>query len=52
MNDILVNHKKANSKYVLEVLTFDGYISYDDEVNAYGFNSHLLRQWWYINVAT
>jgi hypothetical protein len=52
VNDLLVKHKKANGKYVLEVLTFDGYISFDDQIDAYGFNSHLLRQWWYINVAT
>lgn len=48
--DMSVAHEVDDAKYVLDVLEHDGYISEDNKV--YGFNSILLKEWWYINVAT
>jgi hypothetical protein len=48
--DLSVKHKVEDYKYVLNVLEHDGYISEQNRV--YGFNSFLLKEWWYINVAT
>lgn len=48
--DLAVKYKIDDHKYILNVLKHDGYISEDEKV--YGFNSILLKQWWYINVAT
>jgi hypothetical protein len=49
-HDMAVKHAVADDKYVLDVLVHDGYIS--EENKNYGFNSFLLKEWWYINVAT
>ncbi len=49
-NDLSIKHKVKDNKYILAVLEHDGYISADDK--RYGFNSILLKEWWYINVAT
>ena len=38
-----------DDKYILKVLIHDGYISEDNQ--EYGFNSFLLKQWWFKNVA-
>lgn len=51
-HDLKVKYKNADGKYVEDVLRFDGYIDYDKATKSYGFNSFLLKQWWYINVAT
>lgn len=48
--DMSVQFKVTDFKYILDVLEHDGYISEDAKV--YGFNSILLKEWWYINVAT
>ena len=48
--DLAVKHQIEDHKYVLNVLLHDGYISEQDKV--YGFNSFLLKEWWFINVAT
>ncbi len=48
--DMSVQFKVTDFKYILDVLEHDGYISEDTKV--YGFNSILLKEWWYINVAT
>ena len=50
--DLTVKHKDAEGSYVEDVLKFDGYIDFNDETKQYGFNSFLLKRWWYINVAT
>ena len=49
-HDKSVKHQIKEDKYILDVLEYDGYISKEEEV--YGFNSILLKEWWYINVAT
>ncbi len=51
-NDISQKHAVENHRYVLEVLQHDGYIHSAEDQKTYGFNSVLLREWWYINVAT
>ena len=48
--DFAVKYKINDYRYILNVLKHDGYISEDEK--TYGFNSILLKQWWYINVAT
>lgn len=48
--DLSVEYKIDDSKYILDVLEHDGYISENNK--KYGFNSILLKEWWYINVAT
>lgn len=48
--DMAVKNDVKDEKYILSVLEHDGYISEDDK--QYGFNSILLKEWWYINVAT
>jgi len=47
--DLASKHNIADFKYTLDVLEHDGYISEDDK--KYGFNSILLKNWWFINVA-
>jgi hypothetical protein len=47
--DFASKHNVIEHRYVLDVLEHDGYISEDD--NKYGFNSILLKNWWFINVA-
>ena len=47
--DLAVKNDVKDHKYVLDVLEHDGYISEDNE--KYGFNSILLKNWWFINVA-
>lgn len=49
-HDLSVRHMIEDYKYVLDVLEHDGYISENDK--KYGFNSILLKEWWFINVAT
>jgi len=40
--------EKEACKFVLESLEYDGYLS--ENKNHYGFNSFLLKEWWYLNV--
>lgn len=47
--DKSIEYKIEDLKYILDVLEHDGYISENDK--KYGFNSILLKEWWYINVA-
>ena len=49
-HDMSIQYKVDDFKYVSDVLMHDGYISEDNK--NYGFNSILLKEWWYINVAT
>ena len=49
-HDMSLQYKVDDFKYVSDVLMHDGYISEDNK--NYGFNSILLKEWWYINVAT
>jgi len=48
--DLSLGAKVSDHRYILDVLEHDGYISEDNK--QYGFNSILLKEWWYINVAT
>lgn len=50
LHDMSVEHNVSDLKYVVDVLEHDGYIS--EDAKKYGFNSILLKEWWYINVAT
>jgi energy-coupling factor transporter ATP-binding protein EcfA2 len=47
--DLSIKFNVSDHRYILDVLEHDGYISEDDR--KYGFNSILLKEWWYINVA-
>ena len=47
--DLASKHNVDEHKYVLDVLEHDGYMSEDE--GKYGFNSILLKNWWFINVA-
>jgi energy-coupling factor transporter ATP-binding protein EcfA2 len=49
-HDMSIEHGVEDFRYVLDVLIHDGYISTNDK--HYGFNSILLKEWWYIHVAT
>jgi len=49
-HNMAIEYEIDDFKYVLDVLEHDGYIGEKDKV--YGFNSILLKEWWYINVAT
>ncbi len=48
--DLSIEQEIDDCKYILDVLEHDGYVSEDNK--KYGFNSILLKEWWYINVAT
>ncbi len=47
--DLASKHNITDFKYTLDVLEHDGYISENNK--KYGFNSILLKNWWFINVA-
>jgi len=47
--DLASKHNVSEHRYVLDVLEHDGYVSEDEK--KYGFNSILLKNWWFINVA-
>ena len=49
-HDLSIKNNVDDHRYILDVLQHDGYISEDNQY--YGFNSILLKEWWYINVAT
>jgi hypothetical protein len=49
-HDLAVKNSILDARYILDVLEHDGYIS--EQNTLYGFNSFLLKEWWYINVAT
>ncbi len=51
-NDISEKHEVEDHRYVLKVLQHDGYIQSAEDEKKFGFNSVLLKEWWYINVAT
>jgi transcription termination factor NusB len=48
--DLSVKYEVNDSRYILDVLQHDGYISENNK--QYGFNSILLKEWWFMNVAT
>lgn len=51
--DFSQKYEVEDEKFVIEVLQHDGYIHEDaGSGKKYGFNSVLLKEWWYINVAT
>ena len=39
------------AKEIIHSLEYDGYINNNDDVKMYRFNSPILKQWWYKNVA-
>ncbi len=47
--DAASKHNVSEHRYILDVLEHDGYISENNKI--YGFNSILLKNWWFINVA-
>ena len=49
--DCSVKHGIADAKTVTDILEYDGYI-YKDRDSLYKFNSIILKEWWYVNVAT
>ena len=49
-HDLSVRFAVEEYRYVLDVLMHDGYVSEHEAL--YGFNSILLKEWWFINVAT
>lgn len=51
LHDLAVAHRIDDFKAVVNILEYDGYIS-RDAGTQYRFNSIILKEWWYINVAT
>lgn len=50
LHDMSVEFEVIDLRYIIDVLIHDGYISEEDKI--YGFNSILLKEWWFTNVAT
>ena len=50
VNNLFVSFDIEEGKEITNVLEYDGYISRDRE-KVYRFNSIILKEWWYINVA-
>ncbi|MBU0969565.1 MAG: hypothetical protein KKC20_02905 [Proteobacteria bacterium] len=48
--NLSVAHKIRDLKDITNVLEYDGYISRNKE-KIYRFNSIILKEWWYVNVA-
>jgi len=51
LNNLFVTFNIEDGKEITDVLEYDGYISRGLE-KVYRFNSIILKEWWYINVAT
>jgi hypothetical protein len=52
IHDLAVGYKLEKTyKDLLKVLKYDGYINNDNDPQIYRFNSKLLKEWWYRNVA-
>jgi len=53
IQNIASKHKldEDYSKEIIHSLEYDGYINNNDDVKVYRFNSPILKQWWYKNVA-
>lgn len=49
--NISVKHQMDDLKDITNVLEYDGYINKSQE-KVYKFNSIILKEWWYINVAS
>lgn len=50
--DLAIKHKLEDSyNNLINTLKYDGYINNEDDPKTYRFNSPLLREWWYRNVA-
>jgi len=49
--NVSIKHGVDDLKDIANVLEYDGYINKDKE-KTYRFNSIILKEWWYINVAT
>lgn len=50
--DLAVKHKLEKSyNDIINALKYDGYINNNDDPKTYRFNSPLLKEWWYRNVA-
>ncbi len=50
-NDLSVKHEIKDLKDVTNVLEYDGYLNKNKE-KVYKFNSIILKEWWYLNVAS
>lgn len=48
-HDLGVKHGVADPQYVLSVLEYDGYLN--EHEGRFRFNSPILKEWWYKNVA-
>ncbi len=51
VSDISSNHDIDDEREIIHTLTYDGYINNNDDPKIYRFNSPILREWWYRNVA-
>ena len=51
LHDTAMAHQIPDFKSIISILEYDGYISRNPK-NQYRFNSIILKEWWYINVAT
>lgn len=40
-------HNTDNVDPIIEALIYDGYFHFDNQINAYRFNSYLLQSWWH-----
>ncbi len=49
--NLFIKYKIEDLKHITSVLEYDGYINKNRE-KIYMFNSIILKEWWYINVAT
>jgi uncharacterized protein len=50
IHDLSVRHDVHDAKSITNVLEYDGYLSKDSR-SLYRFNSIILKEWWYLNVA-
>ena len=51
IHDLSVRHDVRDAKSITDVLEYDGYLSKDSR-SLYRFNSIILKEWWYLNVAS
>ena len=51
IHDISIRHEVQDAKSITDVLEYDGYLS-KDSGTLYRFNSIILKEWWYLNVAS
>ena len=51
IHDISVKHEIDDLRDITNVLEYDGYIN-KNQKKTYKFNSIILKEWWYVNVAS